>query len=124
MKTLLAFASAGLLAVGFAPRVAAHPASAVEPTHAASTSGERTAPARRGQIGATAGQEYGGGGLSVCATEAGARLHCAFQRLEAEATREGLWLTSAVTDAVNDRFRVMATSVGRQVRSRKRGASE
>src|SRR5256885_323542 len=32
---------------------------------------------------------------------------------EGEATREGLWLTSTVTNAVNDRFRVVATAVGR-----------
>jgi hypothetical protein len=43
-------------------------------------------------------------------------LRCAFQRLEGEATREGLWLTSTVIPpggAVNDRFRLLAVEVGR-----------
>lgn len=40
-------------------------------------------------------------------------MRCVFQRLEGEAAREGLWLTSTATNAVNDRFRVVAASVGR-----------
>jgi hypothetical protein len=35
-------------------------------------------------------------GLAVSPTEGGAGLRCVFQRLEGEATREGLWLTSTV----------------------------
>ena len=65
------------------------------------------------QIGAKAGADYKGEGLTVTPTESGARLHCVFQRLAGEATREGLWLTSTVTNSVNDRFRVMAAAVGR-----------
>ena len=42
-----------------------------------------------------------------------ARLHCVFQRLDGQATPEGLWLTSTVTNSVNDRFRVTAMEVGR-----------
>jgi hypothetical protein len=40
-------------------------------------------------------------------------LRCVFQRLEGEATREGLWLSSTVSNSLNDRFRVTATAVGR-----------
>jgi len=43
-------------------------------------------------------------------------LRCVFQRLEGEATREGLWLTSTVIPlggTVNDRFRLLAVEVGR-----------
>ena len=64
------------------------------------------------QIGAKAGADYQGDGLAVIATAGGARLRCVFQRLQGEATREGLWLTSTVPSA-NDRFRVTATEVGR-----------
>src|ERR1041384_3090408 len=66
------------------------------------------------QIGAKAGADYQGDGLAVSPTAGGARLRCVFQRLEGEATREGLWLTSTVTNGVNDRFRVTAAEVGRQ----------
>ena len=76
------------------------------------------------QIGAKAGADYQGDGLAVSPTAGGARLRCVFQRLEGQVTREGLWLTSTVTNAVNDRFRVMATAVGREVVSVERGASE
>src|SRR5438552_207665 len=66
------------------------------------------------QIGAKAGADYQGDGLTISPTADGARLRCVFQRLEGEATREGLWLTSTVSNAVNDRFRIMAVAVGRQ----------
>ena len=65
------------------------------------------------QLGAKAGADYQGDALAVIPTAGGARLRCAFQRLEGEATREGLWLTSTVTNAVNDRFRVVAADVRR-----------
>ena len=65
------------------------------------------------QIGAKAGADYKGDGLGVTATGSGARLHCAFQRLDGEATSDGLWLTSTVTNTVSDRFRVTAMAVGR-----------
>jgi hypothetical protein len=42
------------------------------------------------QIGAKAGSNYQGDGLAVRPTAQGARLRCVFQRLEGEATREGL----------------------------------
>jgi hypothetical protein len=65
------------------------------------------------EIGAKAGADYQGDGLAVTPTGSGARLHCVFQRLDGEATTEGLWLTSTVTNKVSDRFRVTATAVGR-----------
>src|SRR5438552_3226644 len=73
------------------------------------------------QIGAKTGADYRGEGLAALPTAAGARLRCVFQRLEAEATREGLWLTSTGSNALNDRFRVMAVAAAREV---ERGASE
>ena len=86
-----------------------------------------TAPAKTAipwsQIGAKAGADYQGEGLAVSPTAEGARLRCVFQRLEGEATREGLWLTSTVTNGVDDRFRVTAAEVGRE-RVVERGASE
>src|SRR6266566_1382460 len=77
------------------------------------------------------GADYKGDGLAVIATAEGARLRCVFQRLEGEATREGLWLTSTVippSGTVNDRFRIVATAVGREAGNVEgnveRGASE
>jgi len=71
------------------------------------------------QIGAKAGADYKGDGLAVTPTEAGARLHCVFQRLDGEATPEGLWLTSTVTNTVNDRFSVTAMAVRRALEKQK-----
>ena len=65
------------------------------------------------QLGAKAGADYQGDGLAVTPTAEGARLRCVFQQLEAEATREGLWLISTVSNAVNERFRVTAVGVER-----------
>src|SRR5437899_4786198 len=76
------------------------------------------------QIGAKAGADYKGDGLAVIPTADGARLRCVFQRLEGEATCEGLWLTSGVTNNVNDRFRIVAAAVGREGGSVERVASE
>src|SRR6266702_3842833 len=85
-----------------------------------------TAPAKPpvpwSQIGAKAGADYQGDGLAVSPTAGGARLRCVFQRLEGEATREGLWLTSTVippSGTVNDRFRVVAADVRRLTSTRK-----
>src|SRR6267378_2558538 len=64
------------------------------------------------QLGARAGADYQGDGLAISPTADGARLRCVFQRLEGEATREGLWLSSTVTNGVNDSFRVVAVEVG------------
>ena len=65
------------------------------------------------QIGAKAGADYKGDGVGVTPTESGASLHCVFQRLDGEATSEGLWLASTVTNTQSDRFRVTAIVVGR-----------
>jgi hypothetical protein len=65
------------------------------------------------QIGAVAGKQYQGDGLSVAATPEGARLRCVFQKLAGQATREGLWLTSTTDDAKGERFRVVAVGAGR-----------
>src|SRR5262245_41482182 len=65
------------------------------------------------QFGARAGADYQGDGLTVTPIAEGARFRCVFQRLAGEVTREGLWLTSTVPDAGNERFRVRAAAVGR-----------
>ena len=44
-------------------------------------------------------------------------MRCDFQRMEGEATGEGLWLVSTVANQAPDRFRVLATDVDRQVLS-------
>ncbi len=62
------------------------------------------------EIGARAGAGYEGDGLAVLATEEGALLRCMFQRLEGDATAQGLWLRTVGSDG---RFRVMARTVGR-----------
>src|SRR5438034_11576481 len=76
-----------------------------------------TAPAKTSipssQLGAKAGADYKGDGLAVIPTADGARLRCVFQRLEGEATGEGLWQTSTVSNDASDRFRVLAESMGR-----------
>jgi hypothetical protein len=76
------------------------------------------------QIGAKAAADYQGDGLAVSPSVHGARVRCVLQRLEGEATREGLWLTSTPSNAAKDRFRVVAVAVGRQAGRAKRGASE
>lgn len=60
------------------------------------------------EIGTKAGTDYKGEGLSVTPTPGGARLHCVFQRLDGEATAEGLWLTSTVTNTTGDPSSVAA----------------
>jgi hypothetical protein len=64
-----------------------------------------------------AGAPYSGDGLRITPMEHGAWVHCAFQRLDGEATREGLWLSSTVPDQLNDRFRVKAVAVSRNGRA-------
>jgi hypothetical protein len=65
------------------------------------------------EIGAKAGADYQGDGLAVSPTADGTRLRCIFQRLEGEATREGLWLISTAEGNSGDKFRVSATAVER-----------
>ena len=65
------------------------------------------------EVGAKAGAQYHGDGLSVAPTPEGARLGCVFQKLEGQVTREGLWLTSTAENSNGGRFRVVASEVGR-----------
>jgi len=67
------------------------------------------------QIGAKAGADYHGDGLSVTPTTDGARLHCLFQRIDGTATPEGLWLTSTIANQPGDSFQVTATAVGERL---------
>ena len=65
------------------------------------------------QIGAEAGKQYKGDGLSVTATEGGALVRCLFQRLEGKITETGLTLYSTIDDASTAGFQVKATTLGR-----------
>ena len=82
---------------------------------AANPATDKSPPIPLDQLGAVAGKQYQGDGLTVSATPEGARLRCVFQRLEGEAMAEGLWLTSTVANDVKERFRVVAVEVGRAV---------
>jgi hypothetical protein len=66
------------------------------------------------QIGAAAGADYKGDGLSVRSIQSGARLHCVFQRLDAEVTPHGLRLISTATNQTHDCFAVRAMEIGRK----------
>jgi hypothetical protein len=68
----------------------------------------------RQQWGEPANTVFTGDELTVTSTATGVILRCSFQRLEGEATSEGLWLTSTVPTPSNNRFRVVATEVGRR----------
>jgi len=85
---------------------------------AASSTNSQSAPIPLDQLGALAGKQYQGDGLSVTATPDGARLRCVFQRLEGQATSEGLWLTSTAENAKRARFRVVAVALGRTAEER------
>ncbi len=74
----------------------------------------KSEPIPMGQIGAVAGKQYQGDGLSMAATPEGARLRCVFQKLEGQATPEGLWLTSTTDASKGEWFRVVASAVGRR----------
>jgi hypothetical protein len=63
-------------------------------------------------IGARATANYQGDALGVTATADGARLRCGFQKLEGQATPEGLWLESTKPGAAG-RLRLTATALGR-----------
>ena len=66
------------------------------------------------QIGAVAGKQYAGDGLAVMSSPDGATLRCTFQRLDAHATREGLWLTSTKDGSKGEPFRIVAQAIGRE----------
>ena len=66
------------------------------------------------QLGARATEAAGAGGaLSVTAVQDGARLHCGFQKLDAESGNDGLWIVSTGDGAEGARFRVVAADAGR-----------
>src|SRR5947207_14409232 len=88
--------------------------SPVAPAASVAVAGRTNALIPWSELGSRAGADYKGEGLAIGPTAQGARLRCVFQRLEGEATREGLWLTSTATDALKERFRVIAVAVGRQ----------
>ncbi len=67
-----------------------------------------------GDLGAKAGAGYVGDGLTVVPTASGARLCCVFQKLEGEATADGLRLVSSVAQSPSERFRVVAAAMGRE----------
>ncbi len=92
------------------PSPVSKPAPAVSPAQSEQTN----ASIPWNQIGAKAGADYKGDGLAALPTGTGVRLNCLFQKLDGEATREGLWLTSTVTSAVSDRFQIKAAAAGRR----------
>lgn len=65
------------------------------------------------QLGAAVERRYSGDGLGVERHANGARLRCVFQRLEAEATTNGLSLASTAGGAKGARFGVTARALGR-----------
>ena len=67
------------------------------------------------QIGAVAQRQSGGSGISITSTATGLQLTTEFQNLTAEASADGLWLSSTRGTEIRqaDRFRVLATAVGR-----------
>ncbi len=67
------------------------------------------------QLGAAAEQQSPDNGTGITPTATGAKLRAVMQDLEAEATPDGLWLTSTADEDAGkpNRFRIRATSVGR-----------
>ncbi len=77
----------------------------------------QTQPIAWNELGAKATGQYSGDGLAVNAIANGARLRCVFQKLEGEVTPMGLWLNSTASSS-NTPFRVLATSIGRELEVR------
>lgn len=69
---------------------------ALTPAVPAQSHSQSSEPIPLSELGAKAGAQYQGDGLSVVPTPEGARLRCVFQKLEGQVTREGLWLVSTV----------------------------
>ena len=86
---------------------------ALPPTVSAQSTSPASDPITIAELGAKAGAQYHGNGLSVVPTPEGARLRCVFQKLEGQVTPEGLWLTSTVEPQTGEQFRVVASAVGR-----------
>ena len=87
---------------------------ALTPAVHAQSASQPSEPIPVSQLGAKAGAQYQGDGLSVAPTPEGARLRCVFQKLEGQVTREGLWLVSTVEPQTGEKFRVVARAVGRE----------
>src|ERR1043166_8436467 len=91
---------------------------ALTPTVPAQSSNQPPEPIPISELGAKAGAQYRGDGLSVSPTPGGARLRCVFQKLDGQATTEGLWLTSTAENSNGERFRVVAIKVRRATTDR------
>ncbi len=65
------------------------------------------------QIGTETDRRYSGQSLAISREGQGVRLRVAFQKLEGLATLDGLWLDSTKPGIGCERFRVLATAVGR-----------
>ncbi len=66
------------------------------------------------ELGAKATAQYSGDGLAVSATANGARVRCAFQKLEGDVTPEGLRLRSSTAGGSNTVLGLTAISIGRE----------
>jgi hypothetical protein len=110
----VALAAVGLALSGALPAAwaqSAEPAKGITVASVPLSAIPSTAPLSFDQIGALAGQQYAGDGLAIVATAEGARLRSVFQKLEAEATREGLWISSTAEEG--GRMRLIASAVCR-----------
>ncbi len=56
-----------------------------------------------------------GDSFCVKATPGGVAVCCGFQRLEGQATPQGLWLRSTADNSSGESFRVLSTSIGRSI---------
>jgi uncharacterized delta-60 repeat protein len=83
------------------------------------SAGETTTAIPFAQLGAEADKKSAGAASSVTATATGAKLRALMQDLEAEATNEGLWLTSTADEDAGkpNRIRVRAMAVRRDGRA-------
>ena len=119
MKSLLACLTLGVLALATAGSPAWAGTDGIG--HAPATKDSTQQPMAWSDLGARATAQYSGEGLSVTKSPSGAvQLRCAFQKLEGEATSEGLWLSSTAPGAAS-RFRVVAAAVGRAGANRSAG---
>jgi hypothetical protein len=111
LKTTLALTLFAVVSV-ITGRLSAFGSSVPGSVRAANAVAQRTTSIPFDQIDSVAAELYSGDGLSIIAASDGARLRCVLQRLDGEATRDGLWLTSTMADQTKDRFRVKAVAVG------------
>ena len=84
------------------------------PAGFAQSTGQSLEPIPVSELGAKAGAQYQGDGLSVTPTPEGTRLRCMFLKLEGQVTPEGLWLVSTVEPQTGEKFRVAACALGRE----------